>query len=613
MAGEAGSPLHKILEKVRDDCHAYLLSQEGVNSCHAWRFLVQERNIHPTVIQDLAELGAVPPNYDMEAAVAPLRKELLQGQADLQALLEASLQRRLQAQEQRPQGHARGKTELEKAWEKDLARLAEEERFLDEQSTALTERLTAATGWIAFFHTNARHQVCSIRFRKPFEKLFQSYVPFKGKGTGLFGHSLFSPYKGEDKQQRNRLLIVEGEINLLQLQSLSVRVSQACKGQEGEKYANWTAATGSANSVDAAAIQSLLKKAGTTTCPIVIQDNDEAGDAMVRTIAQRLSVEVVKPPKNGEDIDDVIRSFKDNYAAAWNELLRLVTARVTVHRPLVEVADEVFFVRQKHGKTDTRREFEIHARVAEIIWRDMLTRGCFYHQHQQGYFFHHTEKKLIALDDHDKELSCLLAGYGLNASEKAFQYMAEHLHVESLAHGTPTQVRRFTWFNKETFTLYVFNHSSAIYKVTADGIDLVDNGTDGVLFLHDRRSEPFHLVEGPVEEDLFHEAVTAKINFDPHGRLTVHELQVIFDLWFLAMFFGSLLPTRPLLAFLGPKGSGKSHALRKVGVLQFGSRFEVKNLPDKEDAFDAVTTNSHFAAFDNADSVVRWLPDRLAD
>src|ERR1051326_3506138 len=76
------------------------------------------------------------------------------------------------------------------------------------------------------------------------------------------------------------------------------------------------------------------------------------------------------------------------------------------------------------------------------------------------------------------------------------------------------------------------------------------------------------------------------------SRLSITELQMVFGLWFLSTFFGTLLPTRVLLAFIGPKGSGKSHTLRKVGMLLFGSRFEVKSLPDKEDSIDAITTNT---------------------
>jgi hypothetical protein len=278
------------------------------------------------------------------------------------------------------------------------------------------------------------------------------------------------------------------------------------------------------------------------------------------------------------------------------------------------VAQDIYRTRQKQGEDDLRRDFEIHDQVKALVLKDMAERGTFYREDQWGYYFHAERKQLIPLDDGDKELSCFLDNYGLNATETCFKYVAEALHVEALTSGTPTHVHRLCWYNAETFTLYVFDHAAGIYKVRAESIGFVDNGTDGVLFLRDRRNEPWALAEEVAEDagDLFHEAVTAKVNFAADGRLEVSELQALFDLWFLSTFFGSILPTRPLLGFIGPKGSGKSHTLRKIGVLLFGPRFDVKNLPDKEDAFDAVTTNSHFAAFDNADSKVAWLPDRLA-
>jgi hypothetical protein len=33
-------------------------------------------------------------------------------------------------------------------------------------------------------------------------------------------------------------------------------------------------------------------------------------------------------------------------------------------------------------------------------------------------------------------------------------------------------------------------------------------------------------------------------------------------------------------------------------MILFGPSFQVKMMPEKEDAFDAIVTNSHFAAFD---------------
>src|SRR5262249_22960218 len=153
---------------------------------------------------------------------------------------------------------------------------------------------------------------------------------------------------------------------------------------------------------------------------------------------------------------------------------------------------------------------------------------------------------------------------------------------------------------------------TGVYKVTPEAIELVDNGTDGVLFLRDRRNEPFELLDEEITDDLFHEHITAQINFAKDGRLAVADLQLLFGLWVLSIFFPALMPTKVILAFVGPKGSGKSYTLRKLGLLLFGSRFEVQNLPEKKEDFDAVVTNAHLACFDNADTKLHWLPDRLA-
>jgi hypothetical protein len=391
-------------------------------------------------------------------------------------------------------------------------------------------------------------------------------------------------------------------------------VRTAEQGEKCGSYANWVAATGSASTVDVGTIKELLATPGAVPPPVVIQDNDDAGDGMVAKLRQATAVELVVPPTRGHDIEDHVRAFGDDHRAAFASLQALLRGRRLLTRPFDAVAQDIYRTRQKQGEDDLRRDFEIHDQVKALVLKDMAERGTFYREHQQGYYFHAERKQLIGLDDGDKELSCFLDDYGLNATETCFKYVAEALHVEALTSGTPTHVRRLCWFNPETCSLYVFNHAAGVYKVTAESIGLVDNGTDGVLFLRDRRNEPWALAEEVAEDagDLFHEAVTAGINFAEDGRLEVSELQALFDLWFLSTFFGSILPTRPLLGFIGPKGSGKSHTLRKIGVLLFGPEFDVKNLPDKEDAFDAVTTNSHFAAFDNADSKVAWLPDRLA-
>jgi hypothetical protein len=370
---------------------------------------------------------------------------------------------------------------------------------------------------------------------------------------------------------------------------------------------------GSANTVDVVTIAELLATPGVARRPVVIPDNDDAGEAMVAGLSAHFSLEIVTVPKAGQDVDDFIRDFGDNWKGAFEALATLIRERLIQYRPYAAVARQIYEERQYHGEGDLRREFEIHNAVKDLVVIDLADKGRFYHDQSQGYYFLEPEKSLVALDDSDRGASCLLERYGLNPSEKIHKFVMEGLFLEAIARGAETRVHRFAWYDAEKYTMYVFNHASQIYRVTEGQIELVDNGEDGVLFLKDHRNQSFELVSEEDLGDLFEVQVASQINFDPEaGRLTQEEERKLVCWWFLTLFFGSINPTRAILAFIGPKGSGKSYTLRRIGIILFGRDFEVKRVPSKEEDFDAITTNTHYAAFDNADTAVSWLPDRLA-
>jgi hypothetical protein len=166
---------------------------------------------------------------------------------------------------------------------------------------------------------------------------------------------------------------------------------------------------------------------------------------MVEYLLRSFTLEVVLPPARGQDIDDYIRGFGAESESAWAGLCLLIQERQRIHRPWCELAAEIFRTRQKQGEADQRREFEINHAVKEIVLKDLGERGRFYHDGPRGYYFLTDEKRLIALDDADKELSCLLDRYGLNAVERTCEYVREALHVESLARGEATRVHRLAW------------------------------------------------------------------------------------------------------------------------------------------------------------------------
>jgi hypothetical protein len=97
-------------------------------------------------------------------------------------------------------------------------------------------------------------------------------------------------------------------------------------------------------------------------------------------------------------------------------------------------------------------------------------------------------------------------------------------------------VHRLAWFDAGRLTLYLYNHANRTYRITADAIELVDNGTDGVLFLSDGRNEPFELVPDQDLGDLFHQTIVSRVNFDPDSRLSVEEQQVLLNICMLVTF-----------------------------------------------------------------------------
>lgn len=88
--------------------------------------------------------------------------------------------------------------------------------------------------------------------------------------------------------------------------------------------------------------------------------------------------------------------------------------------------------------------------------------------------------------------------------------------------------------------------------------------------------------------------------------------RVLYKIWILAILYETIMPTKPILVFMGEKGSGKTSALKVAGTLFFGKEFDVTPLGEKQDDFDSLLTHERLIIIDNADSKSSWLEDRLA-
>lgn len=576
------SQLQDMLDNIYEAFHSELLAQKSKPGANAYHYCVTERAIHAQVVAD-SMLGAVPESgYDVNAQLEPLLQSL-----------------HTQVEATAPTSPKPGRP----VKNPQLDDLKKQIRVVEDFKSKLENCLKGTQGWLCFFYTDRHHLITSIRFRQPYSKKLLYFKPFDS--AGLFGRELFSPYKSEQLQHLNeKLLVVEGEFNQLQLQSLAIRA--LAEPDELPPYVN-CCAVGGVNNADFATIAAVASE------PIICYDNDanNAGMELVNNARAQIAVTALTTPYTDSDLDSYIRSFATDYKSAWEAIVVLVKNRCCFYRDYESIAGEIYRIRQKQGPWDKRRDFEINAEVATAIIKDLEQRGKFYNDGKTAYFFFNEHKKLIIVDENDDECMLMLSKYGINGTESVYRYLISDLRIKAKTDGRSTRVYRFTYFHASTSTLYLYNYANQIYRITPDHIDLVDNGTDGVLFRSDPKSEPFKYCDYDKSQSLLDKIIIDKINFD-EDSLSVPERKLLFTMWFYSIFFEDIMPTKPILAFIGIKGSGKSMTARRVGQLLFGSTFNVATVNDDVKDFDAAVTNAPYVVIDNADSKSSWLEDRLA-
>jgi hypothetical protein len=212
----------------------------------------------------------------------------------------------------------------------------------------------------------------------------------------------------------------------------------------------------------------------------------------------------------------------------------------------------------------------------------------------------------------DSDSFMLVIGkYGINRSEQIFKYIHEELYREAFENGIRTEIHQMAFYDQDRHVLYLFNRGNQIYRITTQKVELVDNGTDGVLFISDRETEPFTVLPGEQGASPLDELLFSKLNFES-DILSPPERTILFIIFFYAPFFASIMPTKPILTMVGEKGSGKTTTLRLAGMVYIGEKFDVTSLSNDPKDFDAAVTNTPFVVFDNADQTKSWFDDKLA-
>jgi putative DNA primase/helicase len=315
-SAEDGAPQHSlstVLAQVAKECHAELMRLKTLPppQKNAYTYLHDERNVHPRVIEE-AMLGAVPAQYNVRPYFDAAIDEATKAFDAIKALGKARLSKKEQQQQER--------------LEQRLASLKEDQGNLG-------HILEKYVGWLVFVYTDASHRPVSLRLRDPYTKHF---VSFKPGIMGVFGHELFTPFQSKSYQEDNdHVLVVEGEFNVLQLQSLACRFGEAIKQTA---YYVHACAVGAVTVADVQTVGRFAKHA------VVCYDHDAhgAGFELVKRFQDAMKVSAFTTPTVDSDLDSYIEDFGTKATLAWKSVHDLIKKQEPYGREYKLTGEEFF-------------------------------------------------------------------------------------------------------------------------------------------------------------------------------------------------------------------------------------------------------------------------------
>jgi hypothetical protein len=576
------SVLSRILMNIYRELHKALIALADIDGKNAYDYCVNARNIHQQVVED-SMLGMVAVGFSVDKYFV---EEIEKAEVEVAA----------EQKKSEPKGASRPKKNPK------LVSATEKLELLNSAAEKLGGIIKGKDRWLVLFYTDAHHRIVSMKFREPYTKEIRTYKPTAV--NGVFNAGIFRPYRRTEKDPINQHFIVfEGDFNQLQFQSMLVRKAVA---ENRDCIYAFACAVGGVNTADVETIRRL------SPMPIICSDNDGgAGLALIESVRRATAVTAFTTPLPFKDMDDYILSFGEDNGKAFDSVVALIASRQFHSRPYEGVKAELDIIRRNQGDAKFYKAFEVNRSVSEKVVADLKERGRFYSNNSLGYIFLLEDKRLLAILPDDRDLAILLSGYGIGASESIYTHVIDAMIVEAAKNGIKAQIHDFAFFNRETFTLYLFNYEQQIFRITSEKIELVDNGDDGVLFLQKSSFTPFKLEPAVQGESALDHHLLATMQFEGNP-FPEDDCRLLYLMWVLSLFFPQLFRHKVIMAFVGDHGSGKSLALRKPGIVIFGPCFDVTPMMTDIKDFDAAVTNDPYVALDNADTKVHWLEDRLA-
>lgn len=244
--------------------------------------------------------------------------------------------------------------------------------------------------------------------------------------------------------------------------------------------------------------------------------------------------------------------------------------------------------------------------ICALVLAALKRVGRFYYHAElrdfdSAYFFNHFTKQLERLRA-DAFTSWLSDWLCVNSADTLFKFIMAAVETEALNVERSMGILPESFWASRPGALYLSNGDGRMVKITGHEFQMVDNGTDAVLFPIGRTCQPWNLVE---PKDVFE---TCRIF--RNGHATAGHAPDLLRAWIYS------LPTnpkcKPPVVFEGEVGSGKTRLAKAVSEL-WGIPFTANKVEEAQESNFWPSLNAGgLLVMDNADTRCRWLADSLA-
>jgi hypothetical protein len=249
---------------------------------------------------------------------------------------------------------------------------------------------------------------------------------------------------------------------------------------------------------------------------------------------------------------------------------------------------------------------EQRTRIANAVTQALAGRGRFFFHAERRDFdsamcFDGERKQLLRIRA-DSFLAWLAEWLAVNRADGLFKFIAAQVETTALAGAQTTAILPESFWASRPGAIFLSNGDGRAVKITPGDVQLVDNGTDGVLFAAGNTLAPWELTgpQDPLE--------TCPL-FSGANCAASHGLDLL-RAWIYS------LPTcpasKPPLCLAGDIGSGKTRLAKGIAEL-YGLPFVANKAEDfGEDSFWASLDGGGLFTLDNCDSKNKWLADAVA-